>query len=409
MKSYLLFSFFFLCAIVANSQDLYSFANAASISNESNSTSGWTGPAEIESTDDEHKSGQYSIKITSEDNGRFGQFSFDADAGTTYAITIWAKRGQSSNGEFDKWEGFSGFEKRNINGQGWKEYVFILTATQDHPVIKVFATKNNHNDREVFVDAITIYSYQEEDIEPPTNPSALSASNITSTSVNLSWNGSSDNTGVTGYRIYMNDNSIGVSGSLTYSVTSLSPETTYSYYVKAYDGAGNQSGPSNMITVTTLPGGNGGGGGGTGGGPAVYNVENANLPTVNWQALNFYSAGSVGIGTEPSNQFRLSVNGRVRAKEVIVETGWSDFVFEPGYRLPSLTEVENHINQYGHLKDIPAAATIEKDGIPVGEMNKLLLQKIEELTLYMIDAHKEINALKEENEILKSRIDEIER
>ena len=59
-----------------------------------------------------------------------------------------------------------------------------------------------------------------------------------------------------------------------------------------------------------------------------------------------------------------------------------------------LEEVEKHINEKGHLKDIPSAEEVEKNGIELGEMNKLLLQKIEELTLYMIELNKEIDNLK---------------
>ncbi|MGE5318396.1 MAG: hypothetical protein ACM3ME_10400 [Chloroflexota bacterium] len=328
MRRLLFLSFFIISTIAGFTDDLHSHANAASVSNESNSTSGWSGQANIQSTNEAPKAGQYCLKITSHQT-QHAQYVFNATPGAQYSITIWAKRGQSSNAEFDEWEGFAGFDKRNITGQGWKEYVFVLTAATDHPVIKVFASKNGQNDRQVFIDAVTIFL-----------------------------------------------NSSGSNG-----------------------GSGGGTG------------GSGGSSGGTGGSidSTVYNFGNANLPTVNWQALNFYSAGSVGIGTAPVNQFRLSVNGKIRTKEVVVESGWSDFVFEPGYQLPSLKEVENHINLYGHLKDIPAAATIEKEGVPVGEMNKLLLQKIEELTLYMIDAHKAITTLKEENAILKSRIDSIER
>lgn len=395
MKSFLFFTFLFLTGSAVLSQDLYTYANAASVSNENNSTSGWSGPAEIESTDDEKKSGQHSIRIESDDEDRHGQFSFQASSGTTYAITIWAKRGQGGNAEFDEWEGFADFQKRNISGQGWNEYLFILTATSDNPVIKVFASKNNQ-DREVFVDAITIFVYEEEDNEPPTNPSNLNASNVTNSSLTLSWSGSSDNVGVAGYKIYRNNTSIGQTASLSFNVASLSPATTYSFYVKAYDDAGNHSGASNIISVTTLAdgsgGGSGGGGGGTGG-QAVYHVGNANLPTVNWQALNLYSAGSVGIGTVPNPDFRLSVNGTARVKELIVESDWSDFVFEQGYYLPTLKEVKQYIIQHRHLKDIPSAQDVELNGVEVGEMNKLLLQKIEELTLYMIEADQQIEKL----------------
>ncbi len=113
---------------------------------------------------------------------------------------------------------------------------------------------------------------------------------------------------------------------------------------------------------------------------------------------NIFTDSRIGIGTDLFTDFtgdyRLSVDGRIRATAVRVYTGWADFVFEDNYELPTLIEVENHIDKFGHLKDIPSAAIVESQGIDVGEMNKLLLQKIEELTLYVIELNKEVEELK---------------
>lgn len=107
----------------------------------------------------------------------------------------------------------------------------------------------------------------------------------------------------------------------------------------------------------------------------------------------------VSIGTDSfqdgTDTYKLSVNGNVRAESVKVYTDWADFVFEPSYDLPTLTEVEEFINANGHLKDIPSAAEVEANGIDLGEVNKLLLQKIEELTLYVIELNKEVQELKQ--------------
>ena len=105
------------------------------------------------------------------------------------------------------------------------------------------------------------------------------------------------------------------------------------------------------------------------------------------------SNGNVGIGTVSPGNWKLAVNGKVRAKEVKVETGWSDFVFNKEYELPSLQEVDNHIKEKGHLKDIPSAKEVEENGIFLGEMDAKLLQKIEELTLYTIQQEKKIENL----------------
>ena len=126
--------------------------------------------------------------------------------------------------------------------------------------------------------------------------------------------------------------------------------------------------------------------------------------------INGDGTGNVGIGTMNPNGWRLAVNGNIKTKEVKVTLDdWPDFVFYDNYKLPTLTEVENHINEKGHLKDIPSAKEVEKNGIFLGEMNAKLLQKIEELTLYTIQQQKEIISQKEkveniekENSILKT-------
>lgn len=113
------------------------------------------------------------------------------------------------------------------------------------------------------------------------------------------------------------------------------------------------------------------------------------------------AGGNVGIGTINPTQ-KLSVNGTVRAKEVIVDTGWSDYVFDESYRLAPLAEVEQHIKTQKHLPGIPSAAEVAEHGISVGEMQSKLLAKIEEITLRQIAQEKEIAALKSENAALRT-------
>ncbi|SHM96935.1 hypothetical protein [Flavobacterium chilense] len=112
-------------------------------------------------------------------------------------------------------------------------------------------------------------------------------------------------------------------------------------------------------------------------------------------------AARVGIGTaNPDSQ--LAVNGTIHSKEVKVDlTGWSDFVFKKEYNLPTLQEVEKHINEKGHLENIPSEDDALKNGINLGEMNAKLLQKIEELTLYSIQQNKKIEEQSKEIESLK--------
>ncbi|GAA1256115.1 hypothetical protein GCM10009677_02780 [Sphaerisporangium rubeum] len=97
------------------------------------------------------------------------------------------------------------------------------------------------------------------DTSAPTAPSNLRASNVTSSSVTLAWNGSSDNVGVTAYDIYRGSTPVGSVGGTSYTLSGLSASTTYSFTVRARDAAGNMSQPSNAVSVTTSGGGNGGG------------------------------------------------------------------------------------------------------------------------------------------------------
>jgi len=112
--------------------------------------------------------------------------------------------------------------------------------------------------------------------------------------------------------------------------------------------------------------------------------------------------GTVGIGTTsiPSGSFKLAVNGSIRAKEVKVESGWSDYVFKDDYQLPTLEEEEEHIEENGHLLGFESEEDMESM-IPLGDVSRRQQAKIEEMMLHLIEMKKEIDELKKENELLR--------
>lgn len=144
---------------------------------------------------------------------------------------------------------------------------------------------------------------------------------------------------------------------------------------------------------------------GPGGYPGIKNMGfnfnihgNPDVADSKITAMSINAMGNVGIGTITPKE-RLSVNGNIRAKEVKVEAeNWPDYVFYKDYELRSLPDLQSYIQDYGHLPEIPSASKVEQEGVELGEMNKRLLKKIEELTLYLIDKDLE---LKTQNKKIK--------
>lgn len=120
-------------------------------------------------------------------------------------------------------------------------------------------------------------------------------------------------------------------------------------------------------------------------------------------AFTIDNTGKIGIGSNSPDE-KLTVKGKIHAEEIKVDLAVpADYVFQkyftgsstlkPDYQMPSLNEIESFVKENHHLPNIPSASEIQQNGLQLGEMNNLLLQKIEELTLYIIEQNKRIDAL----------------
>lgn len=131
----------------------------------------------------------------------------------------------------------------------------------------------------------------------------------------------------------------------------------------------------------------------SGGGDVIVNPG-----TGGYIQLNPTGGGNVAIGniTSTSSGYKLAVTGKIICEEVKVKlsTAWPDYVFNEDYKLPALSDIEKFIQQNKRLPNIPSASEVAKNGIEVGDIQKRMMEKIEELTLYIIDMQKQIDSLK---------------
>ena len=130
--------------------------------------------------------------------------------------------------------------------------------------------------------------------------------------------------------------------------------------------------------------------------------------TFGTSALYINNNQQVGIGTTSPGSFKLAVEGALGARSVKVTltNPWPDYVFDKSHNLPPLNEVEQFIHQYQHLPEVPTAAEVAKDGVDLGQNQALLLKKVEELTLYLIEQQKQLQLQQKQ---IDSLIQEIKR
>ncbi|CAM4113203.1 hypothetical protein SAMN06265348_103293 [Pedobacter westerhofensis] len=102
--------------------------------------------------------------------------------------------------------------------------------------------------------------------------------------------------------------------------------------------------------------------------------------------------GNIGIGTNNTMGHKLAVNGDIIATSVNVKpfSDWPDYVFKPAYKLAPLSDLRKFINENQHLPDIPSAGHVAKNGVDLGEMNTILVKKVEELTLYLLEQNEQL-------------------
>lgn len=131
-----------------------------------------------------------------------------------------------------------------------------------------------------------------------------------------------------------------------------------------------------------------------GGGDIVFGTSPSGIQlNEDVERLRITNLGNIGVGIDNPTEL-FEVNGKIRAKEVKVTLdNWPDYVFKENYNLISPSEIEAFINENGHLPKIPSASEVVENGLELGKMNKLMMEKIEELTLYIIEQEKRIEAL----------------
>jgi hypothetical protein len=164
-------------------------------------------------------------------------------------------------------------------------------------------------------------------------------------------------------------------------------------YVKVESGVGNDA----IIQLTDNP---------TGTADSSWTIRNDGsfnnrfqLRYNNSSKLVLSRGGDMAIGTSvPASGYRLSVDGKIIAEElrIQVNSAWPDYVFQKDYELMPLEVLDQSIKENGHLPGIPKAEVIEEEGFDTGEMQRVMMEKIEELTLYIIELNKKIRALESE-------------
>ncbi len=372
------------------SQELYTESSAVSKLNEGSSLGTLGSPQFLSIETQDVKTGNYALMVNANGSGSswiYGKHTMNVIVGETYTI----KGDFKVNRIGTQWIAVEGLQSPNkINptmASVYEAFSITAVATRDYIVIELGANYGVVAPTDyLLVDNLSIVKGDGTvlvDIQSPTTPTVLSSSVVTANSVVISWEASTDDIAVTDYEVFKNGISIGTTGGATnHSVLDLEAGTAYDFTVVAIDAASNVSNLSTVLSATTLN---------SGGSPTDGHWSKTGT-TVS------YKGGKVGIGTA-NPDYELTVKGKIHAEEVLIDlnTPAPDYVFKEEYELLSLKEVQAYIAKNGHLPNIPSAKVMETEGVELGAMEMKLLEKVEELTLYLLKQNKLIESLQEEN------------
>ncbi len=164
---------------------------------------------------------------------------------------VWSPNTELDLAGYKIYTGPSSENYDNVHDVGNETSYTIQNLTEGQTYFIALTAYNTLNNESGYSESV-VYTVPILDLTAPSTPTSLQATTISTSQINLSWNASSDNIGVTGYRIYRDSTQIATTSNTTYQDTGLSPSTTYSYTVSAYDAAGNVSGQSSASSDTTL-------------------------------------------------------------------------------------------------------------------------------------------------------------
>ena len=328
--------------------------------------------------------GSYSLKGTSLDGSSDRiQLTPNLTSGVDYEMKVYLAEGSGANLNVTVWEGVTLATPTISPSIGTvnatlQEYTISFTTTSATPILRFYNYGSAGTD--IYIDNITIKPV---DTQAPTAPT-LSSTGNSDTTVDLSWSGATDDTAVTEYKVFKDGTLEATLGNVSaYQVSGLTASASYNFTVTALDAAGNESVASNTVSITTNAS--------SGGGSGNWNLSGSDLN---------YTAGNVGIGLSNPDE-KLTVKGTIHAQEVKVDLNGvlaPDYVFLDDYELRPLEAVQNYIKEHGHLPNIPSAKEMEAQGVELKKMNMKLLEKIEELTLYILDQEARIRELEKEKD-----------